>query len=132
MGRVPTKLTGKQELFIQGIVKGWTKRKSYEKAGYSCKMDETKINIQAQKIFNNPNVNLRYNELVDKHKKKALWTREMAIEELKKALTISTEDRTMNTLISAVKELNSLEGLYPKEEKNIVNLEDNKIIIVGV
>ena len=122
MGRDPTKLTTKQELFVQGLIKGLSQRKAYIKAGYSTKgKNDNVMDVNASKLFKNTKIALRYDELMAKHEKKALWTREMAIDELKKALTISTEDRTMNTLISAVKELNSLEDLYPK------NKEEDKV-----
>jgi hypothetical protein len=113
------KLTLKQEMFVQSLLAGNTKRKAYEDAGYSMNMDEIKTDIAAQKVFNNPKVQLRYNNLINEHKEKAMWGRERAYKELLELISDSKKDGNYNGRLGAIKELNSLDDLYPKEKKEV-------------
>lgn len=118
------KLTSKQELYVQGLVSGLSQRKAYINAGYSTKgKSDDYIDQQASKLFANTKVLARYNEIMEEHKDKALWTREDAIETLKWLLDQSVSSvkdfdagyvrkSTADAIISSIQELNKLEDLY--------------------
>lgn len=118
-------LTPKQEKFIQGIVSGLSQREAYKQA-YNCsKWKDENIDSQASKVFSNPKIRTRYNELMEEHKAKALWTREEAVNELiwikeeakKDVKANGLRQANSNAFINAIKELNTLEDLYPKDKK---------------
>jgi hypothetical protein len=115
------KLTPKQEKFVQGIVAGLSQRKAYKQA-YNCeRMKETTIDEQASKLFSNHKIAARYNELIKEHQKKALWTRERAVQELIWLVDTSRADieingvrqANSNAFLGGVKELNELEFKLP-------------------
>lgn len=119
-----SKLTNKQELYVQGLVSGLSQRKAYINAGYSTRgKTNDYIDQQASRLFANSKVMARYNELMDEHKQRALWTREDAINTLKWLLdksVSSIEDvdegyvrkSTADSIIGSIQELNKLENLY--------------------
>lgn len=116
------KLTPKQEKFVQGIISGLSQREAYKQAYDSKKMKDTTIDVQASKLFANHKIAIRYRELMDEHKKKALWTREESVNELIWLKEQAKEDikqtgvkqANSNAFLNAIKELNSLEDLYTK------------------
>lgn len=123
------RLTTKQEKFVQGLVSGLSQRKAYIEAGYSVtgKSDEY-VDIRASELMKNSKVIVRYNELMDEHKEKALWTREEAVNELKWLFnqakeSINLHDEgyvrqgTANAILGAIQELNKLELLYPLDQR---------------
>ena len=138
-----SKLTNKQELYVQGLVSGLSQRKAYINAGYSTKgKSDDYIDKQASKLFANTKVMARYDEIMKEHKDKALWTREDAIETLKWLLDQSVSSvkdfdagyvrkSTADAIISSIQELNKLEDLYSlnrdlnrtKQELEIKKLE---------
>lgn len=119
-----SKLTNKQELYVQGLVSGLSQRKAYINAGYSTRgKTDDYIDQQASRLFANSKVMARYNELMDEHKQRALWTREDAINTLKWLLDKSVSSievvdegyvrkSTADSIIGSIQELNKLENLY--------------------
>ena len=134
------KLTPKQERFVQGLISGLSQRQSYIEAGYSTAgKTDNYIDTEASKLFKNPKVFQRYQELLDEHKNKALWTREEAVNTLKWLISksidsIDSDDfdggyvrqGTSSALMSAIQELNKLEDLYPNA-KSDVNLNGSVV-----
>ena len=128
-------LTTKQEIFVQRLIEGYSQREAY-KFAYNCeKMKDESIDIEASKLFNNPKISLRYEELLEEHKQKALWNRSKAEEKLMWLLDKSQEDieyrglkqANSNSMLNTIKELNTLTDLYPKKNKEEdVNLEDRE------
>lgn len=124
-------LTPKQEKYVQGLVAGLSQRQAYIGAGYSSKnKTDNYLDVEASKLFKNPKVHQRYNELMDKHKEKALWTREQAVNDLiwlkeqaKKSIKEQDDgyirQGTSTAYVNAIKELNTLEGVYPDKAQNI-------------
>lgn len=118
------KLTNKQELYVQGLVSGLSQRKAYITAGYSTQgKSDDYIDQQASKLFANTKVLARYNEIMEEHRDKALWTREEAVNTLKwlvdqSVLSIEGVDEgyvrksTADAIIGSIQELNKLENLY--------------------
>lgn len=128
-------LTIKQEIFVQRLIEGYSQREAY-KFAYNCeKMKDESIDIEASKLFNNPKISLRYQELLDEYKEKAKWNRSKAEEKLMWLLDKSQEDieyrglkqANSNSMLNTIKELNTLTDLYPKKNKEEnVNLEDRE------
>ena len=127
-------LTAKEEKYVQGLVTGLSQRKAYREAYPSSKewKDRT-VDSRASELFKKSNVLGRYNELMEEHKDKALWTREEAINELKwlyKQAIKSIEDQdegyvrqgTSSALLGAIQELNKLEDLYPSDKHQVEHI----------
>ena len=126
-----SRLTSKQEKYVQGLVAGLSQRQAYINAGYSTKgKTDNYIDKEASVLFKNSKVSVRYNELMDEHKEKALWTREQAVNDLiwlkeQAKKSIKEQDKgyirqgTSTAYVKAIKELNALEGVYPDKTQNI-------------
>ena len=133
-------LTTKQEIFVQRLIEGYSQREAY-KFAYNCeKMKDESIDIEASKLFNNPKISLRYQELLDEHKQKALWNRSKAEEKLMWLLDKSQEDieyrglkqANSNSMLNTIKELNTLTDLYPKKNKeDDTSLEDREAVKIA-
>ena len=125
------KLTPKQEKFVQGLVAGLSQRQAYKKAYPNArKWNDNSVDSRASNLFKNDKVLTRYNEIMNEHKEKALWTREEAVEALKwlyKQSVTSIEEHdegyvrqgTSSAIVSAIQELNKLEDLYPSDKQDI-------------
>ena len=127
-------LTAKEEKYVRGLVAGLSQRKAYREAYPSSKdwKDRT-VDSRASELFKKSNVLGRYNELMEEHKSKALWTREEAVNELKwlyKQAIKSIEDQdegyvrqgTSSALLGAIQELNKLEDLYPSDKHQVEHI----------
>lgn len=110
-------LTPKQEKFVQELVKGKSQRQAYKAAYDASKMKDSTIDRRASELFGNSEVKARYNELIQTGSKKALWTRERAVNELVEMLDDSKDDKNYAGRYNAIKELNTLGALYPKESE---------------
>ena len=127
-------LTSKQEKYVQGLVAGLSQRQAYREA-YPNSIDwkDRTVDSRASELFKKSNVLGRYNELMEEHKNKALWTREEAVNELKwlyKQAIKSIEDQdegyvrqgTSSALLGAIQELNKLEDLYPSDKHQVEHI----------
>ena len=127
-------LTSKQEKYVQGLVAGLSQRQAYREA-YPNSMDwkDRTVDSRASELLKKSNVLGRYNELMEEHKNKALWTREEAVNELKwlyKQAIKSIEDQdegyvrqgTSSALLGAIQELNKLEDLYPSDKHQVEHI----------
>lgn len=129
-------LTPKQEKFVQALIAGKSQREAYKEAYNAANMKDETIDKRASELFSKGEIKGRYEELMEEHKKKSLYTREEAVydllwikEEAKKDIQNPKKGlRQANGTIylNAVKELSTLNALYPdkKEEK----LDDDMII----
>ena len=133
-------LTPKQEKFVQALVSGKSQYEAYKEAYNATRMKDATIYNNAYKLMQNNEILTRYNELLEEHKKKALYTRENSINDLIWIKEKAKEDilnpkkglRQGNGTIylNAVKELNLLNDLYPdkkakeesKNEKDIAKV----------
>ena len=127
-------LTAKEEKYVQGLVAGLSQRKAYREA-YPNSIDwkDRTVDSRASELFKKSNVLGRYNELMEEHKDKALWTREEAVNELKwlyKQAIQSIKDQdegyvrqgTSSALLGAIQELNKLEDLYPSDKHQVEHI----------
>lgn len=129
-------LTAKQEKFIQGIVSGLSQREAYKQAYNTNKMKDETIDVKASKMFNMDKVRIRYQELINEFKDKALYSREEAVNDLIWIKDKAKEDinnpkkglkqANGTVFINAIKELGELNDLYPAKKQDInVNGEIN-------
>ncbi|PKF14018.1 terminase [Macrococcoides caseolyticum] len=131
------KLTGKQELFVNGLIEGKSQVQAYIDAGYSVNAKtESSIYEMASKLLKNNKIMTRYNELKSELKDKALWTREESINDLKwikeqSRKTIEeygeVKHAPATAYLGAITELNKLGVLYDLEvEKLKLNIEKQR------
>jgi phage terminase small subunit len=131
-------LTTKQELFIQGLIKGYSQREAY-KFAYNCEnMKNESIDVKASNLFKEDKIRLRYEELKNELKEKAFYTVEKANNDLEWIKLKAKEDieyrgikqANATTYLGAVKQQIDLNGITIKEAKQEI---DNtfKIELVG-
>ena len=126
-------LTQKQEKYVQGLVAGLSQREAYKNAYNAENMKDTTIDARASKLLAEYKVSMRYNELIEEHKSKALFTREEAVSELiwlykqsKKSIELQDDgyvrQGTSGAMLGALDRLIALELLDP-----IAQLEYEKL-----
>ena len=133
-------LTPKQEKFVQALISGMSQREAYKEAYNAANMKDEVIDVRASELLKKGKVKVRYEELVNENKEKALYTLENSINDLIWIKEKAKEDilnpkkglRQGNGTIylNAVKELNLLNDLYPdkkakeesKNEKDIAKV----------
>ena len=133
-------LTKKKEKFVQALVSGMSQREAYKEAYNAANMKDEVIDVRASELLKKSKVKVRYEELVNENKEKALYTLENSINDLIWIKEKAKEDilnpkkglRQGNGTIylNAVKELNLLNDLYPdkkakeesKNEKDIAKV----------
>jgi phage terminase small subunit len=128
-------LTTKQELFIQGLIKGYSQRESYKMAYEADNMKNESIDVKASNLFKQDKIRLRYEELKNELKEKAFYTVEKANDDLNWIKLKAKEDieakgikqANANTYLGAVKQQIELNGITIKEAKadidNIIKFE---------
>ena len=96
-------LTDKQEKYIQEIVAGKTQRQAYYVAYPKSKKwkDET-VDANASRLFNSNKAQARYNELIERHKAKAIMKRGDLLRGLKKAFEMAMGIEPTKTVIKEV------------------------------
>ena len=122
-------LTSKQEKFIQALVAGKSQRQAYKEAYNATKMKDETIDTRACELLKNSKVKARYDELLEEHKNKALYTREEMVNDLIWIKEKAKEDiknpkkglkQANGTIfINAIKELGELNELYPSKKQDI-------------
>ena len=126
-------LTIKEEIFVQRRIEGYSQTEAYRFA-FNCEnMKDKTVTEKASKLMAKDNVRARYEELLNEHKNKALYTREEAVSDLIWIKEKAREDIECRGLkqangghfLKSVNELCQLEALYPtKEESKKDNEED--------
>ena len=128
-------LTTKQELFIQGLIKGYSQREAYKFAYDTENMKNETIDSKASILFKTEKIRARYEELKNELKEKAFYTVEKANDDLNWIKLKAKEDieakgikqANANTYLGAVKQQIELNGITIKEAKadidNIIKFE---------
>ena len=122
-------LTQRQEKFVRALIAGKSQRQAYKEAYNATKMKDETIDTRACELLKNSKVKARYNELLEEHKNKALYTREEMVNDLIWIKEKAKEDikdtkkglRQANgtIFINAIKELGELNELYPSKKQDI-------------
>jgi predicted transcriptional regulator len=126
-------LTTKQEVFVQKLIEGCSQRESYKFAYEADNMKNETIDKRASELFSKGEIKGRYEELLEEHKQKALYTREEAVNDLiwlKEKAREDIEHRGLKQangghFLKSVNELCQLEGLYPAKEENKKDTEED-------
>lgn len=115
-----SKLTTKQELFVQQLVAGQSQRQAYRRAYNAEKMSDAVVDNKASAIFNKGEVRVRYRELLKQFSNMALWSREQAFNEYEWLKNQAKDDIKMQGIRQANSNafVNALEGM-------------NKMAVVG-
>lgn len=116
-------LSPKEEGFVRYMVEGMSQRQAYRKAHPQSKAKDETIDSKASTMWKQEKVQKRYKELIAESRDKSIWTREMAMDEMKwlkdkaKASIESDGVRQANSkaFVDSVKELNILGDVYPKD-----------------
>ena len=128
-------LTQRQEKFVRALIAGKSQRQAYKEAYNAANMKDKTIDERASVLFKNDKIKTRYNELLEEHKNKALYTREEAVNDLiwikeeakQDILDKGFRQANSTTYINSIKELATLNDLYP--DKKNKNIEDDDMII---
>ena len=126
-------LTTKQEIFVQRLIEGNSQREAYKFAYNAENMKDETIDNKASLLFSKGEIRARYQELLEEHKKKALYTREEAVNDLIWIKEKAREDIEYRGLkqangghfLKSINELCQLEGLYPTKEENKKDTEED-------
>ena len=126
-------LTAKQEIFVQRLIEGNSQREAYKFAYNAENMKDETIDNKASLLFSKGEIRARYQELLEEHKKKALYTREEAVNDLIWIKEKAREDIEYRGLkqangghfLKSINELCQLEGLYPTKEENKKDTEED-------
>lgn len=116
-----SKLTTKQELFVQQLVAGQSQRQAYRKAFPSAgKWKDNAVDSAASRLLQNSKVLARYRELLKQFSNMALWSREQAFKEYEWLKNQAKDDIKMQGVRQANSNafVNALEGM-------------NKMAVVG-
>jgi phage terminase small subunit len=106
-----SRLTAKQEAFIQAVVSGMNNSEAYRSVYYAEGMKPETINRNAHSLANDSKIATRIAEIREGVKEelveKLLWTREDSVKAL--CSVIEKPDKKSD-IVAAVKELNSMHG----------------------
>ena len=123
-----SKLTTKQEIFVQQLVAGQSQRQAYRQAYNAEKMTDKTVDEKASKLFKDGKVRARYRALLKQFSNMALWSREQAFNEyewLKNKAKVSIEKEGVRQANSNAF-LASLEGMN-NMSFNDLELADKKL-----
>jgi phage terminase, small subunit len=123
-----SKLTTKQEIFVQQLVAGQSQRQAYRQAYNAEKMTDKTVDEKASKLFKDGKVRARYRALLKQFSNMALWSREQAFNEyewLKNKAKASIESEGVRQANSNAF-LASLEGMN-NMSFNDLELADKKL-----
>lgn len=132
-------LTGKQEKFVRNLIQGMTQRQAYKNSYDAENMSDEAIDVEACRLFNEPKISLRYQELLDRVNKACILDAQSRLEYLSEIIMgieqehgISADGEeferpaTLKERMQAIDIMNKMQGEYTtKIEGNVmVKLED--------
>lgn len=129
-------LTPKREKFVQNLIAGMSQREAYRNAYNASRMKEATIDRRASELAQNGEIRARLEELQSEFAKRALYTREQAVEDLRWVQQNAREDIEVNGInkanapafLNATKQLTDLCGLnVQKLEISGVDKEISKL-----
>lgn len=124
-----SKLTTKQENFVQGLVAGLSQRDAYKQAYKTDRMKDSTINVKASELAKDGKIMVRYRELLKEYSNMNLWTREAAFNEYEWLKNRAKEDIQEEGVRQATANafLDSLEGMNQMAFRDL-ELADKKIL----
>lgn len=122
-------LTGKQEKFVQNLIKGMSQREAYRDAYPDDNSSDKTVDENACRLFNDSKILTRYKELQDKASTKAI----MSAIERKEVLTNIILNENVDSKMKAIDILNKMDGEYiQKIQADVDNHVDINIEIDDV
>ncbi len=119
-------LTPKQELFVQGIIKGMSQADAYRNA-YNCKrMTDKSIHEEASKLMSTPKIATRVKELREQIDKSNIMTAQKRLEWLTDLINNNKE--TTTDKLKAIDIMNKMQGEYIQRVSADVNTDVNIVI----
>ena len=135
------KLTPKQEKFIQNIVSGMSQRQAYKEAFNPPNTSDEAIDVDACRLFNNPKINLRYQELIEELQDKAImtakermkWLTDVVMDIQKEKVLIEdievSKTADLNTKMKAIDILNKMSGEYTTKIEGDIGITSIRVDI---
>lgn len=126
-----SKLTQKQEKFVQALISGKSQREAYKEAYNAVNMKDATVDSNACRLLNNSKVAARYNELraeeEARQREKYSLDRDKALEsylwlvnEAKETMEVcGIKQATANAYISALDKACNLLDLYPDKKQSV-------------
>ena len=112
-------LTQKQEVFAQAIAEGLNQSAAYRKAYNADYSKAETVQANACRLMANSKIKARVFALRDAYTQSALWTREMSVKALIDAIELAQSQGNASSMVSAIKELNAMYGLYAPKQLDI-------------
>jgi phage terminase large subunit len=111
------------EIFVQGLIRGFTKEEAYKNAYPNNIKDCTS---KSQSLFLRKDVQFRFQQLINIHFSDVTWRLPESVKSLKYLLNICTKDLTdsglsfvnSNAYLRTIEELNKVSGLYNIDKKD--------------
>lgn len=124
-----SKLTTKQENFVQGLVAGLSQRDAYKQAYKTDRMKDNTINVKASELAKDGKIAVRHRELLKEYSNMNLWTREAAFNEYEWLKNRAKEDIQEEGVRQATANafLDSLEGMNQMAFRDL-ELADKKVL----
>lgn len=135
-------LTGKQEKFVRNLIQGMSQREAYKNSYNAENMTDKSIDEEACRLFNDPKISSRYQELIERAANASVMTAQERLEYLT-AIIYGTEQEQikgivegveveyerpadLSTRMKAIDIMNKMQGEYvTKVEGNVsIKLED--------
>ena len=136
-------LTPKQEKFVRNLIKGMSQREAYKKSYDADNMTDKSIDEEACRLFNNPKISSRYEELQERAANAAIMSAQERLEYLTGIIYGTEQEQTtavvegeevikeypadLSTRLKAVEIMNKMTGEYVTKVEgnvNVTRLED--------
>ncbi len=123
-----SRITPKQEKFIQGVIDGLTQREAYRQAYDAENMKDESVDATASKLLKDRKIALRYREILKETSKMFLWSREQSFSEYEwlkdKSKASIEQDGVKKATADAF--LNSVDGMNKMAFRDL-ELADKKL-----
>jgi phage terminase small subunit len=121
-------LTGKQEKFVRNLIQGMSQREAYKNSYNAENMTDKSIDEEACRLFNDPKISSRYQELIERAATASVMTAQERLEYLTAIIygveqelirgTVEGEvveferPADLNTRMKAIDIMNKMQGEY--------------------
>ena len=114
-------LTPKQEVFVQGIIKGLSQADAYREAYNTSKMTDKSIHECASKLMSDTKIASRVKELREQMDKETIMSAQKRLEWLTEA--IGNKDISVTDKLRAIDLMNKMQGEYV--QKVVADVDTN-------
>ena len=134
-------LTAKQEKFVRNLIKGMSQREAYKNSYDAENMSDEAIDVNACRLFKEPKISLRYQELQARLDKATIMTAQERLEYLTEVIIGLQSEKVVQMVngeaievdmpvsiknkLSAIDLMNKMQGEYVQKIEADVNSEVN-------